>query len=341
MIVLGAGGGTSGEEPVPDFQLITESIPALVWTASADGTVDFLNRHGARYTGLTTLAADGGDWLTVVHPDDIGVVRRAWLRSRATGTGSFVESRLRRADGEQRWHEVSLLPIPDGTGALRSWVGAATDIDDAKRRETDLGAARRAAEDGLGLLETLLSKAPVGLALLDHELRVVRADELLASVAGSSAEDAVGRTMASLVPELWPTMGPLLHRTLDTGVPVRDVEIDTSPGIVEDGPARRWLTSADPLVVDGEVTGIGVIVVDITERMATESVRQELAAIVEGSADAIFGVTVDGIVTSWNGAAERLFGHRAEDIIGQPISLIAPEGQQAAQAGGASQAPRR
>ena len=327
-----SGHGTSSGEPAPDFRLITESVPFLVWTAAPDGTVEFLNGHGAHYTGLTALAEDGGDWLTVVHPDDVGVVRRAWRRARETSTATSLECRLRRSDGEHRWHAVNLLPASAGIDGLRSWVGTATDIDDARRREIDLGAAQQAANDALGLLETLLSKAPVGLALLDHELRVVRANELLASLGGSSGDDAVGRTMASLVPALWPAMGPLLHGILDTGVPARDVEIDTSPAIAGGEPARRWLTSADPIVVDGTVTGIGVILVDITERQATESVRQELAAIVEGSADAIFGLTVDGIVTSWNGAAERLFGHRAEEIIGQPISLIAPEGQQPAQA---------
>src|SRR3954471_20607886 len=104
MIVLGDGRGTCPEEPVPDFRLITESVPAIVWTARADGTVDFLNRHGARYTGLSALAEDGGDWLTVVHPDDVEVVRRAWHEARTTSTRSFVECRLRRSDGEHRWH---------------------------------------------------------------------------------------------------------------------------------------------------------------------------------------------------------------------------------------------
>ncbi|MEO5842430.1 MAG: EAL domain-containing protein, partial [Acidimicrobiales bacterium] len=72
-----------------------------------------------------------------------------------------------------------------------------------------------------------------------------------------------------------------------------------------------------------EIIGIGVVVVDITERKAGEAARQQLAAIVEGSGDAIFGTTIEGIITSWNGAAERLFGWTAQEAIGQPASLIA------------------
>jgi diguanylate cyclase (GGDEF)-like protein/PAS domain S-box-containing protein len=61
------------------------------------------------------------------------------------------------------------------------------------------------------------------------------------------------------------------------------------------------------------------------ERGAEES-RRQVAAIVDGSGAAIFGATIDAIVTSWNAAAEELFGWKAEEIIGQPLSVLAPGG---------------
>jgi two-component system sensor kinase FixL len=54
--------------------------------------------------------------------------------------------------------------------------------------------------------------------------------------------------------------------------------------------------------------------------------RRHLSAIIDGSGDAIFGSTADALVTSWNAAAEALFGYTAEEIIGQPLSTLAPEG---------------
>ena len=67
---------------------------------------------------------------------------------------------------------------------------------------------------------------------------------------------------------------------------------------------------------------------DITERRQAEAASLRLAAIVESSDDAIISKSLDGIVTSWNAGAERLFGYRAEEMSGQPILRLLPEDRQ-------------
>jgi diguanylate cyclase (GGDEF)-like protein/PAS domain S-box-containing protein len=202
-------------------------------------------------------------------------------------------------------------------------IGTATHIGDARQAEADLRRARRATAEALALLEMLQSTAPVGFGFVDREFRLVRLNETLAAVNGATVAEHLGLLVADVVPDLWPQLEPLYHHVLDQGEAVLDMAVEgPAPGAPT--VTRHWLTSLYPVSLDNEVLGIGVVVVDITERKAGEAARQQLAAIIEGSGDAIFGATTDGMVTSWNAAAERLFGYAAEEVTGQPVSVLAP-----------------
>jgi PAS domain S-box-containing protein len=87
--------------------------------------------------------------------------------------------------------------------------------------------------------------------------------------------------------------------------------------------------SGAPIRHNDALAGIVVVFRDVTERRRAEHERARLAAIVEGSDDAIASKTLDGIVTSWNPAAARLLGYRPEEIIGKSVTLIIPPERQA------------
>jgi PAS domain S-box-containing protein/putative nucleotidyltransferase with HDIG domain len=75
---------------------------------------------------------------------------------------------------------------------------------------------------------------------------------------------------------------------------------------------------------DGKILYYEGSLIDVTTRKQAEDVRTHLVAIVDASDDAIIGKTLDGIITSWNAGAQRLYGYTAEEAVGQPISMLIP-----------------
>jgi PAS domain S-box-containing protein len=92
----------------------------------------------------------------------------------------------------------------------------------------------------------------------------------------------------------------------------------------------RWVESwAVPRSSEsGRVPGMVGCSADITERKRAEERIRELVAIVESSADAILGTTLDGTITSWNKGAEKIFGYVENEVLGQPISILVPADRQ-------------
>src|SRR5207244_991688 len=74
----------------------------------------------------------------------------------------------------------------------------------------------------------------------------------------------------------------------------------------------------------GEVIGGINVLIDITERKLAQEQQSRLAAIVQSTDDAIISKNLDGFITSWNAAAERLYGYKAEEIIRQHITKLIP-----------------
>jgi PAS domain S-box-containing protein len=95
--------------------------------------------------------------------------------------------------------------------------------------------------------------------------------------------------------------------------------------IARDGVERPIDDSGAPIRdAQGHLLGVVLVFRDITARRQAEITREQLAAIVESSEDAIIGKTLDGMITSWNHGAEHLYGYTAAEAIGQPITLLCP-----------------
>jgi PAS domain S-box-containing protein len=134
-------------------------MPIHVWTSTPDGNLDWFNDPVYAYAGVAAGALDGTRWIDIVHPDDRHRASAAWAHSRNRASTYETEFRLRRHDGEWRWHIVRAIPIRNAEGAVAHWIGTNTDIQDQKSAEAQLAALaatleQRVAERTEELLKT-------------------------------------------------------------------------------------------------------------------------------------------------------------------------------------------
>jgi PAS domain S-box-containing protein len=128
------------------FRLLAQSIPQKIFTANANGDVDYLNQPWTDFSGLSFDQIKGWGWLQFIHPDDVEENVRRWQHSIDTGEPFQLEHRFRRADGVYRWHLSRALAMRDAEGRVLMWFGSNTDIDDQKRAAEAYKQAKEAAE---------------------------------------------------------------------------------------------------------------------------------------------------------------------------------------------------
>jgi PAS domain S-box-containing protein len=238
----------------PEYRMIADALPHIVWVATPRGEVEYLNRMGTQYTGLPAEASSGRQWATRVHPDDRDRAVEAWRDATEREAPYELEYRLFRFDGQARWHDCRSLPIRGPDGQVTKWIGTATDIDDQRRREEQLRHAERAAAEALAVVEALYDGAPVALGMLDRDLRVVRMNARLAALNGAPMEQQVGRSLVELHPGLGRGVEEV-RSVFDRAEPVLNLPV---------GEPGQHLASCYPVRVDGDLVGIGLVVLELS-----------------------------------------------------------------------------
>ncbi len=120
------------------FRHLADAMPQIVWVTRPDRSVEYVNRRWLDYTGQTNeQALSPSGWPSAIHPDDLAPIVEASIRSHSSGGPFEAEYRIRDAQGRYRWHLGRAVPFFDESGHLVRRFGAAADIDDRKRIESD------------------------------------------------------------------------------------------------------------------------------------------------------------------------------------------------------------
>lgn len=170
----------------------------------------------------------------------------------------------------------------------------------------EVSARREELESRFNELEALYAEAPLGLGMLDADLKFVRINEALAEMNGFSVNQHIGRSVWDLVPGLREEAEPPLRRVLETGTALRDIELHgVTPA--QPGQMREWCEQFYPVKAGGKVVGIGIVCEEVTEKRRAQDRERLLTREVDHRAKNLLAV-VHSIVQLSN--ADDVDGYR-------------------------------
>ena len=246
-----------------DLRLTIDTIPAFVVAYEPDGSRSFVNRIWQDYMGLTPgqVTGPGATTFPYFHPDDVERNDKAWRASLASGEPLSIEARVRRADGQYRWHTMRRVPLRDEEGNIVRWYAVGLDIEDQKRAEEALLASEREAR-------LIVDSIPGGIEILTPGGEIEAVNEHVAKYFGRTVEELKRTGLTGLIhPEdLQNVLDTALHST-STGEPY-DAE---QRFLGADGKYRWFHVRGLPLRdANGRIARWYALHIDIDERKRAE-----------------------------------------------------------------------
>ncbi|XGV98261.1 MAG: PAS domain S-box protein [Leptolyngbya sp. BL-A-14] len=260
------------------FSTLAEASPVAIFRFDTSHNCIYVNDRWSELTGRPVAESMGMGWVAALHPDDRDRLAREWLHwSQDTQRQPLYqnEGRCLRPDGRVVWYFIQALAETDAEGKTAGYVGVLVDITTLKQTETALKDSQNQLQQQLAEIETIYQSAPIGLNVLDAELRFVRINQRLADMNGLSVKAHLGRTVREVVPGLADAAEQLLLPILETGEPLLNVEI-TGETPAQPGVQRTWLEHFLPLKSGDRVIGISTVCEEITERKRLEAERHRI-----------------------------------------------------------------
>ncbi len=315
----------SSEKEVAHYAALAAALSEFFYAARPEGTREYFGPDFCRYTGFAAGAANGDGWLDAVHPDDRERVREHFLSCLRENRSFIGQYRCRSADGGHRRFVDRCSPAPDAACPTVAWYGVCTDVEDLPRdRQAPAAADRESSShpgerDGIEEREQLAGadSSSILTALLDLYCWLGPDGTVLRYHAGCSSIFPDGEIVNRRIQDL---VAPAVARQIEDALRqvARGAEVVEFEFRSFVGDDERWYNGRVlPLPGSSEL----LVVRDITKKKrAEEGFRQ----VVEWAPIGMILVDRDGAINLVNSQAERLFGYRREELIGQPIEILLP-----------------
>ncbi|MHA7292176.1 PAS domain S-box protein [Arthrobacter sp. MDT3-24] len=305
---------------------LVEAVPDALLVIEGDGRITFVNAHTERLFGYPRSQLLGRHCEILLparfngHGDAIRDRFATDPGMRRAGTDMKLFGRYR--DGTEFAIEISFAPL--GAGPGMKIVASIRDVSERVRVDAEL-------REALSLLGATLESTADGILVVTADGRIAGSNERFAILWGIPAELLDSHDDGSV-------MAFVLDQLVNPDSFVDKVrELYADPGaesldVLDFRDGRTFERYSRPQLVGEEIVGRVWSFRDVTSRRRAEDQAREalaqlegLGAIVESSADAIIGKTPEGLITSWNPGAERLYGYVAAEMMGRDVRILIPD----------------
>ncbi|MDJ0521306.1 MAG: PAS domain-containing protein [Planctomycetota bacterium] len=297
-----------------------------------DGTLKFTNRRMQEMFRVTDeqQAALEGHYNILRDEENVEPAVHAQLvRAFGGEAAEFPVTKyvVRPDDGNPAfatWMRGSVRPVLDAHGKVSEVVLFLVDVSDIESARLEVEEERSRAEAQLREIEHLYDTSPIGLCLLDRELRFVRINDRMAEINGLPKEVHLGRTLREVLPAaLVDQIEPLYQGVLDTGEPVLNREIMGATQAFP-GAKRHWVINYHPLRgPTGAIEGVGTVVQEVTflkdtQRALRES-EQHLRMVIQHAPVVLWALDAEGNFTLSEGRGLDALALRPGEVVGQSV----------------------
>lgn len=252
---------------------IIDSLRSFVGVCSTDGVLLQANRSSLASAGVESEAVLGKPfrethWWAGI-PESQALLDEA-ITNAVAGENSRFDVDVNLLEGEIATVDFQIEPMRNAEGAITHLIASAIDVTHRRQMETALELAELKSRSLLQEIEDIYNSAPIGLCVLDRDLRWTRINEHLAQINGLAASEHLGKTLSEVLPDIAVDVIPMLQDILRSGKAIHNIALSgTTPA--QPGVERHWVESMIPVRdLKGEVVGINIVAEEVTQQRQSE-----------------------------------------------------------------------